>query len=418
MFVDEATLLVRAGKGGDGSTSFRREKFVSKGGPDGGDGGSGGSVIVRADNNVNTLAKFRHQKQISAKNGENGKRRKAHGANGEDIEVVVPVGTVLYEGEEVVADLKDIDSQAVLAKGGRGGFGNAHFVSSVRQAPRMAEIGEPGEERELRMELKSVADVGLVGLPNAGKSTLLSVISNARPRIADYPFTTLVPNLGVVDVYESSMIVADIPGLIEGASQGKGLGDEFLRHIERTKVLLHLVDAGADDPVADYKTIQAELSSYAVDLSQKPQIVALSKTDIVPSEIIEEHKKQLEEVGEGKVHVLSSVAHQGLEELLKELHRVVEKAREEEIEEQAEEEMPVLRIENDPRAWRIEKEKGEFVVYGEQIEGFARRTDMSSREAVARLMDILKRRGVIRELHKLGATHDDVVRIAGKQIQI
>ncbi len=421
MFVDEANINIQAGKGGNGLVSFRREKFVAKGGPDGGDGGDGGDVIARADNNANTLAKFRHVRQIKAEDGQSGKKRKAHGRNGQDEEIVLPVGTVIYDGDQVIADLASPGDKAVLASGGRGGFGNAHFKSSVRQAPQLAEIGEPGEEKELRLELKSVADIGLVGLPNAGKSTLLSVISNAKPEIADYPFTTLVPNLGVAEVYEESLIVADIPGLIEGASKGKGLGTEFLRHIERTKVLLHLVDASADDVVADYNSIKKELASYKVDLSKRPQVIALTKADIVPEEILEEHKKQLEDAAgaSSEVYVISSIAHKGLQELLGKLLNIVQdnKKQSQALENDKSKDMPVLRLEDDPKAWSVEKNKGVYVVLGKDIEGFAKRTDINSYEGMQRLRDIMRRRGVTHELVRLDIKKGDRVRIANLEFE-
>ncbi|MEX0668443.1 MAG: GTPase ObgE [Candidatus Saccharimonadales bacterium] len=412
MFVDEATIQVSAGKGGNGLVSFRREKFVAKGGPDGGDGGKGGDVIARADNNANTLAKFRHVKQIRAKDGSAGKKRKSHGKNGADEIVIVPVGTAIYEGDQMLADLTNPGATAVLASGGKGGFGNAHFKSSVRQTPQLAEIGEPGEEKELRLELKSVADIGLVGLPNAGKSTLLSVISNAKPEIADYPFTTLTPNLGVAEVFEESLIVADIPGLIEGASKGKGLGIEFLRHVERTKVLLHLVDAAADDVVKDYQTIREELKSYQIDLSNKPKVVVLTKSDIVPDEILQEHKKQLEkEVGD-KIYVISSVAHKGFKEVMGELLNIVKSTNEKQVETEDEADMPVLKLEDDPKAWDIKRAKGKYVVSGQDIEGFAKRTDVNNPEGMQRLRDILRRRGISHELVRLGIKNGDKVQIA------
>ncbi|HET7630365.1 MAG TPA: GTPase ObgE, partial [Candidatus Saccharimonadales bacterium] len=281
MFVDKVQVIIKAGDGGNGIVSFRHEKFIDKGGPDGGDGGSGGDVIFVASRNQNTLAAFRYQKLIKAEPGQTGGKRRKRGKSGKDLEVKVPVGTVVTDARgETLADLTADGQQAVVAIGGKGGFGNAHFVSSTRQAPRVAEKGEKGEEINAVLELKMIADVGLVGLPNAGKSTLLATISNARPEIANYPFTTLIPNLGVVDIdKQTSVLFADIPGLIEGASQGKGLGDEFLRHVERTAVLVHLIDAYQEDIVKAYKTIQAELKAYKVDLSKRPQIVVLTKVE-------------------------------------------------------------------------------------------------------------------------------------------
>lgn len=278
MFVDKASVKVKAGDGGDGKLSFRHEKFIDKGGPDGGDGGHGADVVLLASRNQNTLANFRYQKELNAEPGQPGGKSRKHGKNGQALVVAVPVGTVAFDAQGVViADLFEDGAKAVIAHGGKGGFGNAHFTSSTRQAPRVAEKGEPGEELTVTLELKMIADVGLVGLPNAGKSTLLSVISNARPEIANYPFTTLTPNLGVVDVdKKSSLLFADIPGLIEGAAEGKGLGDEFLRHVERTAVLVHLVDAYNEDVAQAYQTIQDELKAYKVDLSTRPQVVALT----------------------------------------------------------------------------------------------------------------------------------------------
>jgi GTP-binding protein len=284
MFADNVEIAVQAGKGGDGRLSFRQEKFRAKGGPDGGDGGRGGSVVFEVDHNLNTLSAFRRQKLVKAEDGQIGGSDRKHGKSGEDVIVKVPEGTQVYEGEQLIADLTHNGQTAIIARGGRGGFGNAHFTSSTRQAPRAVEVGDAGEHKALRLEMKMVADVGLVGLPNAGKSTLLSVISNAKPQIADYPFTTLTPNLGVVDHRDDTFLVADIPGLIEGASEGKGLGDEFLRHIERTAVLLHLIDAGSLQPAEDFKTIKNELKSYSVDLTQKSQLAVISKSETVDEE--------------------------------------------------------------------------------------------------------------------------------------
>ena len=259
MFVDTAKVSVTAGKGGDGSVSFRREIYVDKGGPDGGNGGKGGNVVFMASTSENTLLDFRYQPNLKAGHGGAGEKRDKHGRNGDDLIVKVPIGTVVRRDGEIIADLTKDGQQVVIAKGGDGGFGNAHFKSSVRQTPRMAELGEPGDEFEAELELKLLADVGLVGFPNAGKSTFLSVVSNARPEIADYAFTTLTPNLGVAQVDDGSILIADIPGLIEGASEGKGLGDDFLRHVERTAVLLHLIDVYSNDVAESYKTIRSEL---------------------------------------------------------------------------------------------------------------------------------------------------------------
>ena len=280
MFVDKVKVSVQAGNGGNGIVSFRHEIYVDKGGPDGGDGGDGGDVIVEASNNQNTLAAYRYKKLIKAKDGQSGSKARKHGRSAEDLIVPVPVGTMILDQEgSMVADLT-VDKQTfVLAKGGKGGFGNAHFTSSTRQAPRIAEKGERGIKGEFIFELKVLADVGLIGLPNAGKSSLLASISNARPEIADYPFTTLIPHLGVVDVAGQSILFADIPGLIEGASLGKGLGDEFLRHVSRCSVLVHLIDVNSNDIAKDYKSIRQELADYSKEIAKKPEVVALTKIE-------------------------------------------------------------------------------------------------------------------------------------------
>jgi GTP-binding protein len=313
-FIDTAEVRVVAGDGGNGRTSFRKEKFVDRGGPDGGDGGKGGDIVFVASRNQNTLMDFRYHRELTAERGGDGGKTRKHGRGGKDLRVAVPVGTVVSEDGRELVDLSQDGQEAIIAAGGRGGYGNAHFVSSVRQAPKFAEPGGEGEARNLRLELKLIADVGLVGLPNAGKSTLLSVVSNARPEIADYPFTTLTPNLGVADLPGAgSMLIADIPGLIEGAAEGKGLGDEFLRHVERTAVLLHLVDATSNDIVADYKTIENEVKAYSVDLSSRTKIVVLTKVDLsLPELVIEAEKALAKATPKGtQIFAISSQAHQG-----------------------------------------------------------------------------------------------------------
>ncbi|MBX4188613.1 GTPase ObgE, partial [Candidatus Saccharibacteria bacterium] len=331
MFVDRVEVKVKAGDGGDGALSFRHEKFKTRGGPDGGDGGHGGKVVLQASRNQNTLAAFRYKKLLQAGNGQAGTKRRRHGKNGDNLVVAVPVGTqVLDEQGNILVDLIDDGQEFTLADGGSGGFGNAHFTSSTRQAPRIAEKGEKGDELQVTFELKMIADVGIVGLPNAGKSTLLSVVSNAKPEIADYPFTTLVPNLGVVDVDKKhSLLMADIPGLIEGASQGKGLGDEFLRHVERTSTLLHLIDSYNENIVSAYKTILKELADYKVDLSKRPEIVALTKIEGVSKEDLQAAIKALKKVVPKNTPVLtfSSSSREGLDELLRMLVKNVERAR-------------------------------------------------------------------------------------------
>lgn len=406
MFVDKVTVGISAGNGGNGAVSFRHEIYVDKGGPDGGDGGDGGDVIMVASRNQNTLANFRFQKAIKAEDGSNGAKQKKHGKSGKDLEVAVPVGTIVTdEHGGQLADLKEDGQRVIIAHGGKGGFGNAHFVSSVRQAPRIAERGEPGESFKASLELKMIADVGLVGLPNAGKSTLISVISGAKPEIANYPFTTLVPNLGVVDIdKETSLLFADIPGLIEGASSGKGLGDEFLRHVERTKVLLHLVDVYNDDIAEAYNTIQKELSEYKVDLTTRPQIVVLTKIEGLDDEIIQDQLAKLKKlVPNGtSLMAISAQSKQGLKELLYEVKNLVHNSVQQEAEQETKDNVPVYRLDPEQLPWRIIKRDDGYLVRGRKIERFAVRTDFDSEEGVRRLRDIMKKMGIMREIERQG----------------
>lgn len=415
MFVDKVLVSIKAGDGGNGVVSFRTEKFVDKGGPDGGDGGNGGDVIFVASRNQNTLAAFRFQKEIKAEPGKAGFSRKKHGRSGKDLEVAVPVGTVVTDQEGVIlADLAHDGDRAVIAKGGRGGYGNAHFVSSVRQAPRVAEKGEPGQELEATLELKMIADVGLVGLPNAGKSTLLSVISNARPEIANYPFTTLKPNLGMVDVdKESSLLFADIPGLIEGASEGKGLGDDFLRHVERTAVLVHLIDVYNDSVAEAYTTIQAELKAYKVDLTKRPQIVALTKVEGMDDEIIADRLAELKTVipKNTPLFAISAPSKQGIRELLFAVNKKVQAERKKKAAKApADNEVPVIRL-NQNESWTVVKSPSGFRVTGHKIEKFAARTDFDSEPGVHRLRDIMKKMGIMNKLTKEGIQPGDRIQI-------
>lgn len=415
MFVDQAKISVQAGDGGNGVVSFRHEIYVDKGGPDGGDGGDGGDVLLEASRNQDTLASFRFQKQITAESGQPGAKRKRHGRSGKDTIVKVPVGTVVAdEAGTELADLSVDGQQMVVARGGKGGFGNAHFTSSTRQTPRVAEKGEPGEVLDLVLELKMIADVGLVGLPNAGKSTFLSVISNARPEIANYPFTTISPNLGVVDVDETSLLVADIPGLIAGASEGKGLGDEFLRHVERTQVLVHLIDAYQDDVAHAYNTIQQELKAYRVDMSTKPQVVAFTKIEGLDEEIIEDLQKTIAKlVPKGTpVFAISSKAGIGVDEVLRIVRDYVKKARKTAKKTEKKQDLPVIRLSSTEDAWQVKKTDTGFEVSGRKIERFALRTDFENRHAVARLRDIMKKMGIMHELKRQGIEPGDTITIA------
>lgn len=424
MFVDTAKVFIVAGSGGNGAVSFRREIYVDKGGPDGGDGGDGGDVVFEATENLNTLIDFRFKPELKAKPGQSGSKANRHGKSGEDLIVKVPMGTIVRRDGKVVADLTEHGQRVVIAHGGEGGFGNAHFKSSVRQTPKMAELGEAGESFEAELELKLLADVGLVGFPNAGKSTFLSVVSNARPEIADYAFTTLSPNLGVADIDDGSLLIADIPGLIEGASEGKGLGDAFLRHVERTAVLLHLIDAYSNDIAADYATIRRELENYSPELSKRPEVVALTKTEGLDEDIIEMQKQSLQNAApNAEIFVISSTAHRGLKEVLRALRTKVAEVRqrvgENTLEEEDGRDIITLTSQQVADAWAVEKdEDGVFIVSGDKIERFARRTNFDNFEGVNRLRDIMKKMGITHELSRQGAAGDSTVRIAGSEFTL
>ena len=433
MFVDKAKVSLKAGKGGNGAVSFRREIYIPKGGPDGGDGGKGGDIVFVADKDTNSLIDFRFTPILSAEDGKNGSGQRSAGRSGKDLIVEVPIGTIVRKEGQVLADFTRDKQSAVIARGGTGGFGNAHFKSSTRQAPIIAEVGEPGEEFEAELELKSMADVGLVGLPNAGKSTFLSVVSNAKPEIADYAFTTLMPQLGVATIDGFDLLIADIPGLIEGASEGKGLGHEFLRHVERTAVLLHLVDVYNDDAGKAYKTIRKELEKYA-ELGSKPEVVALTKCEGVDSEIIEMQMASILKINpDAKVFKISASAHQGLDVLLRELKTAVENekkiadtVRDEQNKQEAQvtqeiQELPTIKLSNEQLkdTWEVSKtDDDKFIVSGEKIEKFARRTDMNNYASINRLRDIMKKMGIRAELTSLGAKPDSIISIAGKEFTL
>jgi GTP-binding protein len=421
MFVDTAKVFVQAGRGGDGAVSFRHEIYVDKGGPDGGDGGRGGDVIFVATENLNTLIDFRYKPELKAEPGQAGAKRDRHGKSGAPLYVKVPMGTIVRRDGEIIADLVEDGQELIVAKGGDGGYGNAHFKSSVRQAPRIAEKGEPGDTFEAELELKLLADVGLVGFPYAGKSSFLSVVSNARPEIADYAFTTLTPNLGVADIDDGSLLIADIPGLIEGASEGKGLGDAFLRHVERTAVILHLIDAYTDDVAKAYQTIRHELAAYSQDLAERPEVIALTKIEGLDDELVQMQKDALKTVvGDTPIFAVSSPAHTGLTDVLRELRRevvAIREAEKAEIEEDEDGSLAVIALDEDKKAlaWQVKKiddgEKKVFVVKGHKIEKFARRTQFDNYEGVNRLRDIMKKMGITHALIREGAEGDSIIRI-------
>lgn len=413
-FVDIVQINAKAGNGGNGKLSFRHEKFIAKGGPDGGDGGNGGSVVLKASRNQNTLTAFRYQKEIRAESGEAGGNKKKHGKSSMNLNVLVPIGTMVTDTSgKLVADLVFDDQEAVVAKGGKGGFGNAHFISSKRQAPNFAEKGEKGEECNLTLELKMIADIGLVGLPNAGKSTLLATVSNARPEIANYPFTTLTPSLGVVDIdKKSSVLMADIPGLIEGAASGKGLGHDFLRHIERTAVILHLIDAYNEDVTRAYITVRRELEAYSPELVNRPEIIAISKIDGLDQEIVDDLIKQLKKVAPNTlVLAVSSQSGERLKDLLYELKKAVQNFRNQPKLKKAKPGLPVLTIEDKSEAWQIEEKNGRFIITGPSIERFSSRTDFNNDEAVQRLRDIMRRQGIMHELKRKGIEPNQIIQI-------
>src|SRR5271169_6871133 len=333
-FLDEAKIFIRSGDGGNGCVAFRREKFIEFGGPSGGDGGKGGDVIAQAADGLNTLIDYRYQQHFKAKSGGAGMGKDRHGANADDIVLKVPAGTQIYEedGVTLLADLTKVGQTAALARGGNGGFGNAHFKSSTNRAPRRANPGQPGEERIIRLRLKLIADAGIVGLPNAGKSTFLGAVSAAKPKIADYPFTTLNPQLGVASIDGREFVLADIPGLIAGAHEGVGLGDRFLGHVERCRVLLHLVDGTCEHAGKAYKTVRQELSAYGHDLTDKPEIVALSKADALTADEIKQQVARLKRAAKKTPLVVSAVSGDGVAEVLRALWRVIETARRDGVE--------------------------------------------------------------------------------------
>lgn len=421
MFYDEARVFVKGGDGGDGAVAFRREKYVPHGGPSGGDGGDGGDVVLYVDTHRSTLYQFTKRSHFKAGRGTHGRGSKQRGASGEDVRVAVPPGTMVYEAEtgELLGDLTEPGEELIAARGGRGGRGNASFASATDQAPRVAEHGEPGEERWLRLELKVLADVGLVGMPNAGKSTLLAATTAARPKIAAYPFTTLQPNLGVVTLdADIEFVMADIPGLIEGASEGKGLGHEFLRHVERTRLLIHLLDGLAEDPLGDFEAINAELKAFSASLAEKPQLVAFNKMDMPQAEARwPEVKNALE--GEGnEVIPISALTRDNTRELLYRAASMLAEIPEEEVEPQ---ELPVFRLEEDAgresaERFAIERLEDGWLVSGVALERLVAMTVWNLDESVRRFQRQLRRMGVTQALREVGVEPGDTVTIGDMEL--
>ncbi len=425
MFIDQANLYVRSGKGGDGAVHFRREKFVPRGGPDGGDGGKGGDVILEVVKTLNTLSSFRQKSRFIAQDGANGAKQNMTGRSAEDLVILVPPGTIIYDDDngDVLGDLVEPGQRLTVAVGGRGGRGNARFATSVNRVPKIAERGEPGQERNLRLELKLIADIGIVGVPNAGKSTFLSVVTNAKPKIASYPFTTLEPNLGVAILdEENTLVLADIPGLIEGAHKGVGLGHDFLRHIQRTRVLIHLLDGMAEDPISDFAQINTELALFDPQLASKPQVVAMNKMDLpdvqarweaVSTELKQRIKKDKNLNIPDVPMAISAVAGKNVRELLYLASELLREAPPlPEITE-----TPVYRVESDPREFSIEQIDDGWRVHGEAIERAAEMTYWEHFQSVRRFQRILETLGIDAALRKAGIENGDTVYIAGYELE-
>lgn len=417
MFIDEVIISVRSGKGGDGAVHFHREKYVARGGPDGGDGGRGGDVIFEVIPTLNTFSNFRKRKKFFAEDGKNGGSNNMTGRSAEDLRIPVPPGTIVYENKtnKLLGDLISPGQYLVVCKGGRGGRGNTHFATSRNQAPRTGEKGEPGQERELRLELKLLADVGLIGLPNVGKSSLLEAVTNAKPKIADYPFTTLEPNLGVVELNdETSLIIADIPGLIEGAHKGAGLGDTFLRHIQRTKVIIHMIDGQSLDPIADLTQINSELALFDSSLAQKPQVVAINKIDLIEVQPrLDEIRKIIEEKG-FEVYAISALTRTNLNPLLWRVTELLLSAPEQEIEEQ----LPVYQPTEDRRDFSISRVPEGWMVKGAAIERSAAMTYWEYRGSLRRFQRLLDVLGVDEALREAGVQEGDTVYIGNYDYEL
>ena len=421
MFADRAKIIIKSGKGGDGHVSFRREKYVPNGGPDGGDGGKGGDVIFLVDEGINTLADYRHRRKFAAEPGEEGGKKNCHGKNGADLILKVPEGTIIRDAAsgKVIADMSGENKRSVILHGGRGGLGNQHFATSTMQAPKYAQPGQEAIEIEVQLELKVIADVGLVGFPNVGKSTFLSRVTNAQPKIANYHFTTLQPNLGVVDMEDGNgFVIADIPGLIEGASDGVGLGHEFLRHIERTKVIIHIVDAAGTegrDPVDDIYKINNELKAYNADIANRPQVIAANKIDAIftDDDPVQRLKDEFEPQGV-KVFPISGVTGQGIKELLyyvsNELQHLEQDTIVFEQEYFPEEEIPMNDL-----PYTVEKEDDMYVVEGPKIEKMLGYTNLDSERGFAFFQKFLKDSGILEQLEEAGIQEGDTVRMYGLQ---
>lgn len=415
MFVDKAKILIKAGNGGNGRVSFRREKYAPNGGPDGGDGGAGGNIIFEVSEEMRTLMDFRYKRKHVAESGEDGMGNNSSGKSGQHLYIKVPAGTIIRDVEtgKAIADLKHPGDSFIAARGGRGGQGNQHFATPTRQAPRFAQPGEKGEEREVELELKLLADVGLLGFPNVGKSTFLSIVTSAKPKIANYHFTTLVPNLGVVDLGEGrSFVLADIPGLIEGAHTGVGLGHDFLRHVERTKVLIHIIDVSGiegRDPLDDFKKINEELSLYSTKLTTKPQLVACNKMDLPGArENFEQVKEALEAQGY-EVYQISAATRQGIDPLLNRTFNLLEQYKD--IEEPVEEIEDLLYHKEEEKTFSVRKENGVYIVEGDFIDYLLSSVNLDDSDSIKYFQKVLRKRGIVDELKRLGVQDGDTVKM-------
>ncbi len=410
MFIDEAIISVKSGKGGDGSVHFHREKFVPRGGPDGGDGGRGGSIVFKTSISLNTLVTFRHKNQFVAQDGARGGPNQMSGKSSPDTIILVPMGTLIYEAStnELIGDLVEKDQSLMVCKGGRGGKGNQHFATSRNQVPRTAERGEPSEQKRLRLELKLIADIGIVGVPNAGKSSLLAAVTNAKPKIGDYPFTTLEPNLGVAELdADNTLVIADIPGIIEGAHKGAGLGDSFLRHIQRTRVLIHLLDGLSSDPISDFSQINSEMALFDPNLSKKPQLVVINKIDLPE---VQAKWKRIEPELRKKGYepmAISALTHQEIKPLLWKVLELLKSAPEPDIEKS----LPVYRPETDAREFTIEKVSDGWRIKGKAIERAAEMTYWEYEGSVRRFQILMERLGVDAKLREGGIKEGETVHI-------
>ena len=420
MFTDYVKITAKAGNGGNGAISFRREKYVAAGGPDGGDGGKGGDIYFEVDPDSNTLIDFRYKKKFKAENGKNGEGAHKYGKSGEDLYIKVPIGTIVRDAEtnKVLADLSNPGQKALILSGGRGGKGNSHFATSTRQAPRFAQDGEKGKEKELILELKLLADVGLIGFPNVGKSTFLSMTTSATPKIADYHFTTLEPNLGVVKTdYGDSFVIADIPGIIEGASEGTGLGIQFLRHIERTRLLLHVIDVSGSegrDPVQDFYTINEELKKYSEKLSKRKQVIVANKIDVMQDEKLYKNLEEVAKENNMDIFKISAATGEGISELMKYVSATLKTLPKEDLIEITDKKVYTLKDEDE---YTIQKVDGKFVIKGESVEKVMRRVNIADNESLYYFQKSLDNLGVNQKLKEMGIKEGDIVQIEDYELE-